>query len=78
MSSIRLATSPDGWTTARSAFGDDARLPRTAQSDVTSTTRCSCRGVRHAGATRVSVAIDPQAAEIEIDLRNNPDCLPCV
>jgi N-methylhydantoinase B len=25
----------------------------------------------------VTVAVDPDAGEIEIDLRNNPDCLPC-
>lgn len=35
------------------------------------------RGVEQGVPLEVSVSIDPQAAEIEIDLRNNPDCLPC-
>jgi N-methylhydantoinase B len=35
------------------------------------------RGVEEGVPLEVSVAVDPQAAEIEIDLRNNPDCLPC-
>jgi N-methylhydantoinase B len=35
------------------------------------------RGVEHGVPLEVSVSVDPEAAEIEIDLRNNPDCLPC-
>ena len=35
------------------------------------------RGVEQGVPLEVSVTVDPQAAEIEIDLRNNPDCLPC-
>jgi N-methylhydantoinase B len=35
------------------------------------------RGVEEGVPLEVSVVVDPQAAEIEIDLRNNPDCLPC-
>jgi N-methylhydantoinase B len=35
------------------------------------------RGVEHGVPLKVTVAVDPQAAEIEIDLRENPDCLPC-
>ncbi len=35
------------------------------------------RGVEQGVPLEVTVSIDPQAAEIEIDLRNNPDCLPC-
>jgi N-methylhydantoinase B len=35
------------------------------------------RGVEDGVALEVSVAVDPDSAEIEIDLRNNPDCLPC-
>jgi N-methylhydantoinase B len=35
------------------------------------------RGVENGVPLEVTVSVDPQAAEIEIDLRNNPDCLPC-
>jgi N-methylhydantoinase B len=35
------------------------------------------RGVEDGVQMEVTVAVDPQAGEIEIDLRNNPDCLPC-
>jgi N-methylhydantoinase B len=35
------------------------------------------RGVENGVPLEVTVAVDPEAAEIEIDLRNNPDCLPC-
>jgi N-methylhydantoinase B len=35
------------------------------------------RGVEDGVPLEVTVSVDPQAAEIEIDLRNNPDCLPC-
>ncbi len=35
------------------------------------------RGVENGVPLKVTVAVDPQAAEIEIDLRDNPDCLPC-
>src|SRR3984957_11040171 len=31
----------------------------------------------HGVELEVTVAVDPEAEEIEIDLRNNPDCLPC-
>ena len=34
-------------------------------------------GVEEGVQMEVSVAVDPEAGEIEIDLRNNPDCLPC-
>jgi N-methylhydantoinase B len=34
-------------------------------------------GVEDGVKLEVSVAVDPDAGEIEIDLRNNPDCLPC-
>lgn len=35
------------------------------------------RGVEDGVELKVSVAVDPEKAEIEIDLRENPDCLPC-
>jgi N-methylhydantoinase B len=35
------------------------------------------RGVENGVPLEVAVAVDPESAEIEIDLRNNPDCLPC-
>jgi N-methylhydantoinase B len=35
------------------------------------------RGVENGVPLEVTVAVDPESAEIEIDLRNNPDCLPC-
>jgi N-methylhydantoinase B len=35
------------------------------------------RGVEDGVPLKVSVAVDPESAEIEIDLRDNPDCLPC-
>jgi N-methylhydantoinase B len=35
------------------------------------------RGVENGVPLEVTVSVDPQTAEIEIDLRNNPDCLPC-
>jgi N-methylhydantoinase B len=35
------------------------------------------RGVENGVPLKVSVAVDPESAEIEIDLRDNPDCLPC-
>jgi N-methylhydantoinase B len=35
------------------------------------------RGVEHGVPLKVAVAVDPESAEIEIDLRENPDCLPC-
>jgi len=35
------------------------------------------RGVENGVPLEVTVSVDPEAAEIEIDLRNNPDCLPC-
>jgi N-methylhydantoinase B len=35
------------------------------------------RGVEEGVKLEVAVAVDPDAGEIEIDLRNNPDCLPC-
>ncbi|MFI4990284.1 MAG: hydantoinase B/oxoprolinase family protein [Solirubrobacterales bacterium] len=35
------------------------------------------RGVENGVPLELTVSVDPQAAEIEIDLRNNPDCLPC-
>jgi N-methylhydantoinase B len=35
------------------------------------------RGVEHGVPLKVSVAVDPESAQIEIDLRENPDCLPC-
>jgi N-methylhydantoinase B len=35
------------------------------------------RGVEDGVPLKVSVAVDPETAEIEIDLRENPDCLPC-
>ncbi len=34
-------------------------------------------GVENGVPMEVTVTVDPQAGEIEIDLRNNPDCLPC-
>jgi N-methylhydantoinase B len=34
-------------------------------------------GVEEGVRLEASVSVDPQAGEIEIDLRNNPDCLPC-
>ncbi len=34
-------------------------------------------GVEEGVPLEVTVTVDPDAAEIEIDLRNNPDCLPC-
>jgi N-methylhydantoinase B len=34
-------------------------------------------GVEHGVPLEVTVSVDPDAGEIEIDLRNNPDCLPC-
>jgi N-methylhydantoinase B len=35
------------------------------------------RGVENGVELKVTVSIDPQAGEIEVDLRDNPDCLPC-
>jgi N-methylhydantoinase B len=35
------------------------------------------RGVENGVPLEVTIAVDPESAEIEIDLRNNPDCLPC-
>ena len=35
------------------------------------------RGVEEGVRLEASVTVDPEAGEIEIDLRNNPDCLPC-
>jgi N-methylhydantoinase B len=35
------------------------------------------RGVENGVELKVTVSIDPQVGEIEIDLRENPDCLPC-
>jgi N-methylhydantoinase B len=35
------------------------------------------RGVENGVPLEVTVTVDPESAEIEIDLRNNPDCLPC-
>ncbi len=35
------------------------------------------RGVENGVPLKVTVAVDPEAEEIEIDLRENPDCLPC-
>jgi N-methylhydantoinase B len=35
------------------------------------------RGVENGVPLEATVAVDPESAEIEIDLRNNPDCLPC-
>jgi len=35
------------------------------------------RGVENGVEMKVTVSVDPQAGEIEIDLRDNPDCLPC-
>ncbi len=34
-------------------------------------------GLEHGVRLQVTVEIDPQAGEIEVDLRENPDCLPC-
>ena len=34
-------------------------------------------GVEDGVKMEVTVEVDPEAGEIEIDLRNNPDCLPC-
>src|SRR5580693_194609 len=34
-------------------------------------------GVENGVKLEVTVTVDPEAGEIEIDLRNNPDCLPC-
>jgi N-methylhydantoinase B len=34
-------------------------------------------GVEHGVKMEVTVTVDPGEGEIEIDLRNNPDCLPC-
>jgi N-methylhydantoinase B len=35
------------------------------------------RGVEDGVPLKVTVAVDPESEEIEIDLRDNPDCLPC-
>ncbi len=35
------------------------------------------RGVEDGVCINVGIAVDPDAAEIEVDLRENPDCLPC-
>ncbi len=35
------------------------------------------RGVEEGVPMEVGIAVDPDGAEIEVDLRNNPDCLPC-
>jgi N-methylhydantoinase B len=35
------------------------------------------RGVENGVPLEATVTVDPESAEIEIDLRNNPDCLPC-
>jgi N-methylhydantoinase B len=34
-------------------------------------------GVENGVEMKVTVSVDPQAGEIEVDLRDNPDCLPC-
>jgi N-methylhydantoinase B len=34
-------------------------------------------GVEEGVQMEVTVTVDPEAGEVEIDLRNNPDCLPC-
>jgi N-methylhydantoinase B len=34
-------------------------------------------GVEEGVPLKVTVTVDPESAEIEIDLRDNPDCLPC-
>ncbi len=34
-------------------------------------------GVENGVEMKVTVSVDPQAGEIEVDLRDNLDCLPC-
>ena len=57
---------------------DDPDAARPARApDTTSTTPCRCRASRRAFRSRRRSRWIPRRAEIEIDLRNNPDCLPC-